>query len=323
MAKRLEKKLAQISELRKEEPNPKAIQILATILAKDEGAAVARAADLVVEWALFEQQPALAKAFERLLEGASKIGPQCWGKVALIRALQALGWHDPEIYRLGCRCVQLEPVWGGQEDSAPALRAQSALALSSCSGISYDQAINELVRLLADPAWNVRAGAAQAIANLGYPQGAPLLRLRALLGDAEPGVIGACLEGLLHLSHTEAVPFIQEFLDHPDAAVRLEAHCILAASSLTEAVELAISELETLTNPRARKAVMAALASSPSPSALEFLLGLLSRGSRSKALAALEVLHPRLQQSEFYERTQAAIAQNPDPNLRAELGSHL
>ncbi len=323
MAKRLEQKLAQISALRKGEPNAAAIKILASILAKDEGAAVARVADLVVEWALFEQQPLLVKAFERLLEGGSDIDPQCWGKIALVKALQALGWHDPEVFRLGCRCVQMEPVWGGQEDSAPALRAQSALALSGCPGIPYDQAINELVRLLADPSWNVRVGAALAVANLGYPQGAPLLRLRALLGDSEPRVIGACLEGLLHLSQIEAVPFIQEFLNHPDAAIRLEAHCVLAASSLTEAVGLAKSELETLTNPRARKAVMAALASSPSPSALDFLLGLLSRGGRSKTLAALEVLHPRLQQREFYERTLAAIAQNPDPNLRAELESHL
>lgn len=323
MAKRLEQKLAQISALRKGEPDAAAIKILASILAKDEGAAVARVADLVVEWALFEQQPLLVKAFERLLEGGSDIDPQCWGKIALVKALQALGWHDPEVFRLGCRCVQMEPVWGGQEDSAPALRAQSALALSGCPGIPYDQAINELVRLLADPSWNVRVGAALAVANLGYPQGAALLRLRALLGDSEPRVIGACLEGLLHLSQIEAVPFIQEFLNHPDAAIRLEAHCVLAASSLTEAVGLAKSELETLTNPRARKAVMAALASSPSPSALDFLLGLLSRGGRSKALAALEVLHPRLQQREFYERTLAAIAQNPDPNLRAELESHL
>jgi HEAT repeat protein len=217
----------------------------------------------------------------------------------------------------------MEPVWGGQEDSAPALRAQSALALSGCPGITYDQAINELVRLLVDPAWNVRVAATQAIANLGYPQGAPLLRLRALLGDAEPRVIGACLEGLLHLSQIEAVPFIQEFFNHPDMAIRLEAHCVLATSSLPEAVGLAIAELETLTNPRARKAVMAALASSSSPSALDFLLGLLSSGSRSKALAALEVLHPRLQQREFYERTLAAITQNPDSSLRALLESHL
>lgn len=88
-------------------------------------------------------------------------------------------------------------------------------------------------------------------------------------------------------------------------------------------MELATSELETLTNPRARKAVMAALASSPSPSALDFLLGLLSRGSRSRALAALEVVHPHLQQRELYERALAAIAQNPDPGLRAELETHL
>lgn len=216
MAKRLEKKLAQISGLRKEGPNPKALQTLATILAKDEGPAVARAADLVVEWALLDLQSALVDAFKRLLQGGQDADPQCWGKVALMRGLQDLGWSDPEVYRLGCHCVQMEPVWGGQEDSAPALRAQSALALSNCPGISYNQAINELVRLLADPAWTVRSAASKAVANLGDPQGAALLQLRALLGDDEPRVIGACLEGLLHLTQGEAVSFIRDFLLHPE-----------------------------------------------------------------------------------------------------------
>lgn len=323
MAKRLEQKLAQITELRKGESTPAAIKTLESILAKDEGAAVARAADLIVEWGLFDQQANLAQAFKRLLDGGSYADPQCWGKVALVKALQSLGWHDPEVYLLGCRCVQLEPVWGGQEDSAPSLRSLSALALADCPGVSYDRAIDELVRLLADSIWNVRAGAAQAVANLGYPQGAPLLKLRVLLGDPEPRVVGACLDGLLHLSKAEAVPFIRELLGSEDAAIRLEAVCALAAASLPEAVNAATAGWDKLGDPRSRKAVIAALASSPLPEALEFVLSLLSKANRPDATAALAAVGPRLREPDLRERALQTIARNPNPALRDELEAQL
>ncbi len=323
MAKRLEQKLAQIAELRKGEPTPAAIKTLESILSKNEGAAVARAADLIVAWGLFDQQANLAQAFKRLLEGGAEADPQCWGKVALVRALQALGWHDPEVYLLGCRCVQMEPVWGGQEDSAPSLRALSALALVNCPGISYDHIMDELVRLLADPAWNVRAGAAQAVANLGHPHGAPLLKLRILLCDPEPRVIGACLDGLLHLTRTEAVAFIRELLGADDPAIRLEAVCSLAASNLPEAVNAATVWWDKLGDPRSRKAVIAALASSPLPEALEFVLSLLSKANRPDATAALAAVGPRLREPDLRERALQTIARNPNPALRDELEAQL
>lgn len=323
MARRLEQKLAQISELRKGQPTPAAIKTLESILAKDQGAAVARAADLIAEWALFDLQPALAGAFKRLLDRGTDNDPQCWGKVALVRALQGLGWHNPEVYLLGCRCVQMEPVWGGQEDSAPSLRALSALALVDCPGISYDHLMDELVRLLTDPAWNVRAGAAQAVANLGHPQAAPLLKLRVLLSDPEPRVIGACLDSLLHLSQAEAVPFIYKLMRHQEATIRLEAMCALAASNLPEAVRAATDEWKNLTDPRSHKAVIAALASSPTPEALNFLLELLSKNNRSEAIAVLSSIGARLGEPELRQRTLQAIAHNPNPALRDELEAQL
>jgi hypothetical protein len=319
VAKRLEQKLTQIANLRRGQPTRTTLQTLESILSREQGVVVARAADLVAEWGLLDQQPALAGAFKRLLEGGADTDPQCWGKLALVKALQTLGWPHPEVYLLGCRCVQMEPVWGGQEDSAPSLRALSALALADCPSVSNDQAMDELVRLLADPAWNVRAGAAQAVANLGYPYGAPLLKLRVLLGDPEPRVIGACLDGLLHLARAQAVPFIRELLSHADAAFRLEAHCALAASSLPEAVRSATAEWKALADARSRKAVMAALASSPTPLALEFLFGLLAIDNRSDATAVLAVVGPRLGEADLRQRALRAIAQNPNPALRAEL----
>lgn len=319
MSKRLEARLAQIAELRRGEPTPEAIKTLQTILGKDQGAAVARAAELVAEWSLFDLQEALVQAFRRLRENGLERDPQCWGKLALIRALQSLGWHDPEVYTLGCRTVQPEPVWGGQEDSAPALRALSAIALADCPGIRYEQATDILVYLLTDPAWNVRAAAAKAIAQLGYPGGAPLLKLRVLLGDSEPRVMGACLDGLLHLTKADAVPFIQELLASPDPALKLEAVCALAAANVPQAVKAVSAAWKAFPDPRARKAIIAALASSPAPEAAHFLLERLGAENRADGVEALMALAPRFRDAEVKDQAAQAIQNNPNPKLREEL----
>ncbi len=320
MAKRLEQRLAQVTELRKGEATSEALKTLEGFLSKEEGPVVARVAELMVEWGQFDQGSNLAQAFARLLQGGLNTDPQCWGKLALIKALQNLGWHDPQVYMLGCRCVQNEPVWGGQEDSAPALRAASAIALCECPAVRYEDAIDVLVHLLTDPAWNVRASAAAAIAQFGYPQGAPLLKLRVLLGDSEPRVIGACLDGLLHLSKTDAVPFIQEMLAHSDAGVRLEAVCTLATSNLSQAIKAATAVWNNFPDPRSRKAIIAALVSSPTPEALDFLLNLLSQENRTEALLAMGALAPRLRELELQQNVKQAIAKNPSAKLRQELG---
>ncbi|MBF6594513.1 MAG: HEAT repeat domain-containing protein [Thermaceae bacterium] len=317
MAKRLEQKLAQVTQLRKGEPTPEAAKKLETLLAKEDGPVIARVAELALEWGLFEIQKALVAAFERLKAGGSDLDPQCWGKLALINSLQSLGWPDADVYVSGCRTVQPEPVWGGQEDSAPALRAKSALALSGCAGISYERAVDVFVRLLADPAWNVRAAAAQAIAGFGYPQAAPLLKLRVLVGDSEPRVIGVCLDGLLHLTGKDAVPFVQELLEPPNA-VSLEAICALAAANIPEATRAAIQSWNKFIEARARKAIIAAFASSPTLEATEFLLGLLV-GERGNALEALAALAPKLQDSSIRERARKAIKNNKSRVLRDEL----
>lgn len=319
MAKRLEQRLSQVAELRKGEPTPAAIQTLEGFLLKEDGPVVARVAELMVEWGLFDQGANLAQAFIRLLEAGMGKDAQCWGKLALVKALQALSWHDPEVYVLGCRSVQMEPVWGGQEDSATPLRAASAVALCECPGVRYETLLDVLVHLLADPAWNVRASAASAIAQVGYPQGAPLLKLRVLLGDTEPRVIGACLDGLLHLSKTEAIPFIQGLLAHADAGVRLEAVCTLAAAHLPEAVKVATEAWKNFPDPRSHKAIVAALASSPTLEATDFLSALLAQENRNDALLVMGALAPRLRESEIREKVEHAIGQNPNKKIREEL----
>lgn len=323
MAKKLEQRLTQVAELRKGEATPQALKTLEAMLAKEEGPVVARVADLLVEWGLFEQAQNLAAAFRRLVEGGTAVDPQCWGKVALIKALKSLSYPHTDVYVLGCHCIQMEKVWGGEEDSAPSLRAISAIALAECPSVRYEEALDVFVGLLVDPAWNVRAAAASATAQMGYPHGAPVLKLKILTGDAEAKVIGACLDGLLHLGRTEAIPFIQSLSNHPNVSVRLEAVCTLAASHYLQAIQAATQAWSNFTDPRAHKAILAALASSPAAEALEFILSLVAQNHRIWAMQALQTLTPKLHETGLQQKLEQVIDQNPNPKLRQELESLL
>jgi len=312
MAKRLEQHLAQLRELKQQGPTPQTLKALETFL-KEPGPVVARVAEIVSEWGAEGLLPGLAETFERLGQNGLEDDPQCWGKVAIIKSLRALGWHNPKVFILGCQTVQMEPVFAGKEDSATSLRAFSAMALAECPGVCYDQVIDVLVTLLADSGWNIRASAAKAIVQFGYPQAAPLLKLRVLVGDPEVRVIGACLDGLLALSKEQAVAYVRTLLSHPEAAIRLEAHCALAASAVPGAIQAAIQAYSTVTDPKAKKAVLAALASSPSKEALDFLIGCI--GANREALQALNLLAPRLSDKAVVERVQQAANQTADHGL--------
>jgi hypothetical protein len=59
----------------------------------------------------------------------------------------------------------------------------------------------------------VRAEAARAISRIERSEAALLLRLRALTGDEEPEVTGACLSGVLSIEGDDGIEFVTRFLD--------------------------------------------------------------------------------------------------------------
>src|SRR5579862_135441 len=93
---------------------------------------VSKAAAIAGELGIRELIPDLAAAFERFLRDPAKSDPQCWAKNAIAKALKDLNYHEPDFYVRGLKHIQLEPVWGGQEDSAAALRGACVLALVAC-----------------------------------------------------------------------------------------------------------------------------------------------------------------------------------------------
>ena len=135
------------------------------------------------------------------------------GKNAIAKALTEMDYRQSEAYLRGARHVQMEPVWGGQEDTASALRGICLLGLVTCSDVRRETVLRCLVDALTERAQTVRVEAVRALAEMGGDESALLLRLKARAGDKEPPVVGQAFDSLLRLEGAEAVGFIAEFLN--------------------------------------------------------------------------------------------------------------
>src|SRR6202023_3414865 len=144
---------------------------------------VGKAAALVRDFRIAHLIPELLTAFDRFFDNPVKTDPQCWAKNALSRTLAALDHQAAEIYLRGMQHIQMEPVWGGQSDTAGTLRATCALALVQCRSLTDADLLAHLIELVGDKEKSVRAEAMRAIEQVGSPSASLLLRLRAILGN--------------------------------------------------------------------------------------------------------------------------------------------
>ena len=223
--------------------------------------------------------PDLLAAFDRALLDP-KTDPQCWAKNAIAKALKDLGHRDAEVFVKGLRHIQMEPVWGGQVDTAATLRGTCVLALIDCQLDDLNM-LTHLAEALADPEKTVRVDAAVALSRAGIPEAAPLLRFKALSGDPESEVIGQCLYSLLQMAPRDSVAFAERFLtpDHADD-IRAEAASALAQSHEPAAVDELKKMWGAFLSPDLRKALLTFLAASPQREASEFLASLDTKDAR-------------------------------------------
>ena len=235
---------------------------------------VAKAAQKAEQFGWKELVPDLAKAFERFFESPDQ---QCWAKIALAKALSALEYDEPALYLRGLRHVQMEPVWGGQQDAAGPLRGQCALALIQCRQLSDLDVLSALTEALADSDKTVRMEAARAIASLGRPEGGLLLRLRALVGDADPEVLGAAFTGILELNRRDGISFVERFLDG-DPDVTAEAAISMGATHDEEALRILRERFNREILPETRATLLRGIALTRLPGALTWLVGLVKEG---------------------------------------------
>ncbi len=283
-----DRKLAEVEALRSS-PESDALPKLRRAL-KDRGNYVAaKAARIAGECGWGALIPDLVDAFDRFLRNPVQSDPQCWAKNAIVKALKDLGCTDAGVYMRGTGHFQMEPVWGGREDTATTLRAASAHALVTCPVESFT-VLTRLTDLLADPAPPVRMEAARAIAQLSAREGALPLRLKALSGDPEPEVVGHCLISMLNLNPREYLDFVASFLENDDPDLRIEGAAALAESREARAIEILKEFWDKQTDPHVKRVLLSLFASSPLPESASFLRSVVDSGSEQVAAWAREAL---------------------------------
>lgn len=269
----------------------------------------AKAAKMAAELRLAGLIPDLLTAFDRLFEKPIERDPQCWGKNAIAKALVTLGHENSAPFLRGIHHVQMEPVWGGEADTAATLRGTCALALPACCDISRGEILRHLVDSLGDRALPVRSDAVRAIAQMQGDEAILLLRLKARQGDKESEVIGLAFDYLLQLESDRALPFVKDFLDPKLGPAAEEAALALGSSRLEGAVGVLEQAYARQRDPDFRPVLLRAISSTRHPRALEFLLNMVRNAREREALGAIEALALNRDSADIRRQVEQAAAE--------------
>ncbi len=303
-----------------------AIAQLRGALAHSSNFIVAKAARLIAEAGLFPLLPDTLAAYDRFFVDAVKNDPQCWAKNALVKTLVQLEHRQKDAYLRGLRHHQMEPTWGGQSDTAGALRGACTHALVDCPGITDADLLQLLLEPLVDPDKTVRVEAARAFGQVGGSGAALVLRLRALLLPAlkaqeEPEVLGAVYAALLAVEGDRAIPLVAAALKEGDDTAA-EAAFALADRRTPEALAALMARLRAGADAWFTPVLLSAIALTRLPQAVDFLISLIERDAR-EAAAAIEAFSRIAPGEALLARIAQAIEQADSPRLAQAMREHL
>ena len=316
MAKRatFDDKLAAIRKLRDQDgPGPGDAAAVRKAIGDRSNFVAAAAAEVAGAWRLAEAAPDLAAAFDRFLVDPLKDDKLCRAKIAAVQALEKLEHPDPEVFEKAARHVQLEPVFGGTEDTAPPLRAA---ALVSLTRINAHGLSTLLVEALLDPARDVRCTAASCLGAVGSEAAALVLRFKARIGDKEPEVASEVLRGLLTISVDEHLPFVREYLDSKDEASCEAAALAMGNARLPQALGPLLERLGRGGSQPLRETVLLSVAMLRASAAIDALLEIAGGEYEPDARAALNALKIHKHDPKLVERLAAVVAQSDSRSIR-------
>ncbi|HEY2860368.1 MAG TPA: hypothetical protein VGJ21_18245, partial [Terracidiphilus sp.] len=234
------------------------------------------------------------------------------------------GCREKDVFLRGLHHHQMEPVWGGQSDSAGTLRANCAHALVACEGLPNPDLLLLLIDLLADADKAVRVEAVRAISQTGEAA-IPVLRLRALIPGEDPEVLAACFASLLELEGDAAIPFVSRFLAAADDCAA-EAAFALAAThnplALGNLLQLHLEPSAAASEPWFVGVLLSAIALTRIPQAIDYLIDLIER-EEPHAVIAIEALAKVEPGPELRERLTRTVADVGSPRLTRALQEHL
>jgi HEAT repeat protein len=293
ISRSVEDRIQQLRQLRSAASNKDTEAALRKALQDRSNLVAAESAKTIAVLRLPALIPALLVALDRFFNQAVKSDPKCWAKAAIVKTLTELDYDESPPFVRGLNHIQMEPVWGGQEDSAIQLRGLCALGLVQCTDLRRLQIMRHLVDALNDEKAPVRAEAVRALAQLGGDETILVLRLKAKVGDLEAFVSGHVFDALINLEGNIGVDFVVPYLNSARPDICDEAALALGASRRADAVNVLIETWKRTRSLDFGNVLLRALSSSRTEAAIDFLLSLVKEGSdrdSKNALAALELL---------------------------------
>ncbi len=307
MAKRptVEERIDELASLESSPPEPGTLKKLTKSLASKIGLIVEAAANTARSIGFVgadakELEAAMSVAFATLSIDGPKRDPLCRGKLAIAKALLDSGTFVEEVFSPGSTLVQLEPVWGGAEDTAASLRARCGLAYAE---LAHSDAVNVLARLLADSQRAARAGAAHALGNSGRLEAIPLLRFKILTADVDSEVHAEALRALVTIDPDNSIKFVGSLLLGPRPAAEAAALCL---GESREADAFPILREWVTGDPSNIEVGYLAIALLRMERGTDFLLDEIENGEESAAAAAETALDAFAHDTELASRVSAA-----------------
>src|SRR6185312_4331921 len=259
----------------------------AEALAAKSNLVVAKAARLAGTAHARDLVPAMETAFDRMMAKGAAIDKGCAAMIAIARALITIEHDSPELYLRGMRYVQMEGSYGPPIDTAAELREVCAMGLANST---WPHKLRDMIPLLADGEWKVRAGVIRAIGVAGGEPACLLLRFKMITGDKEPEVMSECFAAILDLESSEGVRLVAQAASSGNPAFREAAILALGASRRADAVEWLKEKFQNTIDREARRAILLALSTSRVESAIDFLVELIRSGTGSVPAQAEEAL---------------------------------
>jgi hypothetical protein len=307
-SRKLEETLSSLAQIREHPTSEDGMIILRQVLKSKYSIAVAQAAKIIRESSITELVADLVEAFARMMVKPTQVDQNCLAKKEIAQTLYHLEYSDENLFLQGIRHIQIEPVWGGQEDTAAHLRGICAFALVR---MNYSDVMNELADLLADPKPEARVAAAKAIAYTENPQGVPLLRLKIRIGDRVPQVIEECFNALLQLDPVNSLAIVAGFLFDANEQICELAALALSGSRLEQAFDLLKSCWEQTINVELRRTLLLAVAMLRQDKAIDFLISLVAQGRDIDAKDAIAALDIYREDGELWQRVKGASKKEP------------
>jgi HEAT repeat protein len=285
-----EQRLDELKLLAQQPPSAETARALRKALEDRRNVVVAQAATVAGTHQVKELVPDLLSAFDRMMINGVETDPHCRAKLAIINALTRAKYSEPAVFLRGLRHIQMEPVWGGHEDTAPKLRGTCVLALASCTDLTRREVLHYVIEALTDQAAPVRVDAARALEQLEGDECALLLRLKARFGDPHSPVIGQVFESLLNLEGSHGLEFVAGFLESANIEICEEAALAIGSSRLPQAFPVLKDAWERHRDHARGTILLRMVSASGRPEAIDFLLSLIQEGSKRESDAAIKAL---------------------------------